>query len=283
MALCEKNIAERLGSVIVEERKKRGLSQKDLAQDICSQSMISSIEHGNYIPNVVLFMQLCNRLNIKFDDSFLKTALEINSNANFSTHVFELCKRHKYAEMIAYMDEEQVIDSLITIKDFQTYYYYYGCALYQVKRDALEAKRYFTTAALYNDTIKNKKPKSEVEILILNALGVVELQIGHTQKALDYFLIARKHLDLEQNKSENLNVINYQFGIALYNLADYEEALNVLLEGLDRVRKNESYFMLPEYALLIMNCYQKIGNNAEANRYKARYEVFSGMDEENGK
>lgn len=97
MTLCERNIAERLGSVIIDGRKRSGLSQKDLAQDICSQSMISSIEHGSYIPNVVLFMQLCNRLNIRFDDSFLKTALEITSNANFSTHVFELCKRHKYA------------------------------------------------------------------------------------------------------------------------------------------------------------------------------------------
>ncbi|KAA8433581.1 helix-turn-helix transcriptional regulator [Weissella paramesenteroides] len=255
-----------------------GLSQKELAQDICSQPMISSIEHGTYVPNVVLFMQLCDRLNINLDDSFLKTALKLNSNADFSNHVFELCKRHEYAKMIAYMDEEQVIDSLTSVNDFQTYYYYYGCALYQLKHDALGAKRYFNTAALYGDVIKNQCPESEVEILIFSAMGVIELQLGHPKKALDHFLIARKSLDLAQNKSENLNVINYQYGLALYNLTAYNQALSILLEGFDRVRKNESYFMLPEYALLIMNCHQKMGNSMEAGKYKMRYEVFSDMD-----
>ena len=61
--MYENDIQVRIGFLIKGTRKKLGISQRDLADGICSQPMISSIERGDYIPNAILFMQLCGRLN----------------------------------------------------------------------------------------------------------------------------------------------------------------------------------------------------------------------------
>ncbi|UQS82257.1 helix-turn-helix domain-containing protein [Bombilactobacillus folatiphilus] len=274
----ESEIEQRLGQLIKDQRCQLQMSQHELAEGICSQSMVSSIEHGSYIPNALLFLKLCHRLNIHLDDSFLKSELILNSSATFSKDIFALCKQHKYAEMLSYLNEESVLDSLNTTNDLQTYYYYYGCAIYQLKHSAVEAKRYFQIASLYShDQGKKRSKPAEVEILILNATAVVEMQLGHTQKALGQFTEARQNLDLSHNSSENLNVIDYQYGLALYKLEKYPDALAVLLAGYDRIRQIESYFMLPEYALMIMNCYQHLGNNTEVAKYKAHYDVFADV------
>ncbi|UQS83671.1 helix-turn-helix domain-containing protein [Bombilactobacillus thymidiniphilus] len=278
MLTHEDEIKQQIGLIISRGRQHAKISQHDLAEGICSQPMISSIERGTYIPNVVLFMKLCDRLNINLDNSFLKTELNLNSGSDFSNKIFELCKRHKYSEMISYMDEDVVLDNLSTNNDFQTYYYYYGCAIYQLKHDTINAKRYFKTALAFGPSSSSKKSVSEVEVLLLNAIAVVDLELGNIEKSLRYFSSARSNLHLVKNKSENLNVINYQYGLALYKLNKDYDALDVLLPGLNRVILLESYFMLPEYALMIMNCYQRLGNADEAKKYKARYDVYSDMD-----
>ncbi|RVU71152.1 MULTISPECIES: helix-turn-helix domain-containing protein [Lactobacillus] len=68
-------ISKKIGTTLKQERIKQHLSQKDLASGICSQGMISSIEHGEYIPNTAIFLALCNRLNLSIDQNFLKEKL----------------------------------------------------------------------------------------------------------------------------------------------------------------------------------------------------------------
>lgn len=267
------DIESRISLLIKSNRKKLAISQNELADGICSQPMISSIERGDYLPNAALFMQLCVRLNISLDDSFLKSELKIGSDS-LASEIFAFCKKHKYAEMISYMDQDSVIDQLKSDKDYQTYYYYYGCGVYQLYQDALSAKRYLKMAASYTLRDHSQIPKNEIELLLVNALGVVEAKIGNKESAYKYFELAHQNSSVIQSKSENLNVIDYQYGYALFLDDRFMEALNILLSGFDRVMHIESYFMLPEYALLIMNCYEKLGNESEANRYKAKFEVF---------
>lgn len=266
----------RISSLIKNNRQKLAMSQHELADGICSQPMISSIERGDYLPNAALFMKLCIRLNISLDQSFLSSELPIGS-AELSAKIFELCKKHQYSKMISYMDQPTVFDELDSDEDFQTYYYYYACGVYQLNRDVISVKRYLNMATAYMRHDRLLRPNTEIEMLIVNALGVIESRMGHLDLALSHFETVHSRLSLINNVSENLNVIDYQYGYALYLDGGYSEALNILLTGLDRVTELESYFMLPEYALLIMNCYEAVGNAVEANRYKAKFDVFNDL------
>ena len=59
----EELISQKLSKIIKQKRIKQKLSQKELAEGICSQGMISSIEHGDYIPNTAIFLAICDLNN----------------------------------------------------------------------------------------------------------------------------------------------------------------------------------------------------------------------------
>lgn len=277
MAMYETDIGVRIGALIKDARKKLSISQLDLASGICSQPMVSSIERGDYIPNAVLFMQLCGRLNISLDDSFLKEELKMGSR-NLSRQIFTFCKKHRYAEMIEFMDQPAVIDDLSSDEDYQIYYYYYGCGVYQLSQDAISAKQYLKMATMYSSHATNKVPQSEIEMLIVNALGVVEAKLGNMKTAYQYFDLAQNAAPIIQSNRENANVVGYQYGYALFLDERYQDALKELIQSFNRVMEIESYFMLPEHALLIMSCYEHLGNDAETNKYKAKFEVFKDLN-----
>lgn len=267
---------KRIGELVKSNRKKKRWTQSDLADGICSQAMISSIESGRDMPNVFLFYKLCEKLDVTLTSSFLKEILNFETSSNFSEQVFHLCKNHQYKEMIEYMDSSKILDKLESNRDFQTYYYYYACALYQTKGSLHEVERYLKIAVAC--TLKKPyTPKNQIEILLVNALGVVNVDFGFFEKSFDLFDIAyNAFLECKEN-SENLNVISYQYGVFLYKQERYLESLSVLLKGFDDVVKKETFFMLAEYSLLISKCYKHIGNNLDAKRYYDKYGVFLDM------
>lgn len=125
---------KRIGELIKSNRKKKKITQSQLAEGICSQSVISSIESGYDMPNVFLFYQICKKLDLPLTDSFIQEILGFDRSNKFAEHVFQLCKNHQYDEIIEYMDSSKILDDLESDRDFQTYYYYYACALYQTKK-----------------------------------------------------------------------------------------------------------------------------------------------------
>ncbi|MFT8870561.1 helix-turn-helix transcriptional regulator, partial [Liquorilactobacillus nagelii] len=48
-----------LGTSLKNIRQQQHLSQKDVARNICAQSMLSAIENGKYVPNAKLLINLC--------------------------------------------------------------------------------------------------------------------------------------------------------------------------------------------------------------------------------
>ncbi len=61
----------RLKNNVAEVRKKKGLSQADLAKLVgVSRNTISSIETGQYEPTAKLALLLCVALDMKFEELF---------------------------------------------------------------------------------------------------------------------------------------------------------------------------------------------------------------------
>lgn len=73
-----------LGSSIKKIRKEKHLSQKELANQICSQSMLSSIENDLYTPNALLLIKLCEKLSINLSEISLSDNFEISDTESFN-------------------------------------------------------------------------------------------------------------------------------------------------------------------------------------------------------
>ena len=53
-----------IADLIKRYRKRRGMSQKELAQGICAQGIISRIERGEMVPSTDIFFGLIKKLEI---------------------------------------------------------------------------------------------------------------------------------------------------------------------------------------------------------------------------
>lgn len=255
----ERLVSKKISETIKQARIKQNISQKALAEDICSQGMISSIEHGDYIPNTAIFLAICSKLNLSVDKSFLKEKLNFSNNIKLSDTAFKLCKEHQYTELIKYLDQQNIIASLNTNLDFQIYYYYYGCSVYQISHDLLACKHYFKIALTYSMNSNYLQPRTPIELLLLNSLGVSYAELKRDNKADMLFKTVNKFYSKCQNAdSENLNVIQYQQASIYFEQEKYQLALDLLLSGLTRLNRLNSTFMLSNYSSKILECYGQL-------------------------
>ncbi|WP_054725439.1 helix-turn-helix domain-containing protein [Paucilactobacillus hokkaidonensis] len=116
-------------------RKNKGLSQKQLAQGICTQATISLIEKNNKVPGMTILAQLCARLGI----SLAQILVDENQ---VLTDVFTTIDR-----LILQKQYDAATDQLnnIGIKqlqsryDKQRYYYFLGMLQLEQNKDYDEA------------------------------------------------------------------------------------------------------------------------------------------------
>ena len=64
-----------IGASIKKLRESRGLSQDELAKDICDRTTITKLENGSSkIPSFIFILQICDKLNVTLDE-FINIAL----------------------------------------------------------------------------------------------------------------------------------------------------------------------------------------------------------------
>lgn len=68
LAPTDYEIVRRQGRRIVELRRDRGLTQSQLAKDICTQAALSNYEHGIRQLPILVAMRIADRLGVPIDE-----------------------------------------------------------------------------------------------------------------------------------------------------------------------------------------------------------------------
>ncbi|BDZ30830.1 helix-turn-helix transcriptional regulator [Lactiplantibacillus sp. WILCCON 0030] len=248
-----------LGNRLAQARKQNRLSQKQLSQGICSQSMISSLEQGNYVPNVILLSKLCQRLHLSMDHLVLKDYPTIDHLAGFNQKIKQLCNDHRYPQMLDYLSQTSITDTIYRDEDNQTYYYYYGIAAYQVTQNARTGLRYLNLAL--NETFtRHQSMITPNELLILTAIAFLTCRSHQTEAGLSEF---ETHLNRVRQQrvtktSENTNILFYQYGLSCYEAGQYQLAANVIAEGIKWTTDHDSHYMLADLFFLLAKVHQAL-------------------------
>ncbi|GAD16002.1 helix-turn-helix domain-containing protein [Lentilactobacillus otakiensis DSM 19908 = JCM 15040] len=89
------------GSLIRNARKNKGMSQVQLADGICTQATISSIENQNACTSVEILFAICKKLDVKITD--------VTKNTRYGDKVFsyieEDMRNHLYADANKHIDQ----------------------------------------------------------------------------------------------------------------------------------------------------------------------------------
>ncbi|WP_099974945.1 helix-turn-helix domain-containing protein [Lactobacillus terrae] len=274
----EDKIAVSPGQRIASERKLNNLSQKQLAEDICSQSMISSIEKGIYVPNAILLSRLCMRLNISMDNAVLSSYLEIGDMEGFNEKIKSLCNNHDYYGMLKYLDDSKIIDQLYKNQDFQTYYYYYAVATYQYLNDQHESLRLLNLAYQYTYS-KGQKSFIPNEILILSVIAYIKVQSNDVTSGFKDFETVLKIVENNRFSSynENINILYYLYGVCLYETKQYRKSIKILNEGINWTTLHSSYYMLSDLFLALSKSYNSLDNKSEAQEAISKSETIEDV------
>ena len=223
-----------IGQVLKEFRKEHGMTQKDLSQGICSQSVLSRIENDEEIPNIIVIQQLCHRLGITIDQLMLDFLPEELFLRKYFNKMFMYLRVGKYLEIrttLDYLDERQITH---LDKDRQLACFFKGVCAYFIDGDphtALdqmnEAQGYYNQSfELFQTMMADYSERSELSNLFVNygtflvkqerfdlAEKVVDIGLKWNRQQCSYYklkeLVELKILMLEA-RDDLHTVINYR-------------------------------------------------------------------------
>lgn len=260
-----------LGSVLKELRKEKGLTQKELADGICAQSMLSAIENDVYVPNANLLINLANRLGVDLGEISLATNFAISDKADFNETIDELCNQHQYQQMLEFLHKPEVLDNLQNAKQMQAYYYYLGVA--QLQTNAVdEAVRSFKLSLteinhLHLDTISR---------LAYLAIGYIYSLKNKRTAAVDNIDLAFRNWD-DYSYDENQNILYYLASLIYFKLNDYQNSTAYLVDGITFIAKHNSHYMLANCYFLMARLAQEAHDDDERLEAYRRKDLFSEL------
>lgn len=264
-----------IGNLIIKRRKQLGLTQRELAKNICTQSTISKIEKGNLVPNSQLLKEFANRLEVSisyfyseeyFTDNDKKTdelIKDIRSAIN---------KTENESAMKIIRENENFIDSLTNnnhvhfFKMTKAYLDYY---LFNKKDNAIKDLKSLLDGGQLNDNLN-------VEILCL--LGIIYYENKHYVEASKNFEQALE-LSTEETPFEIKIRILYNHALNLESLSQDRKALEYTIEGIELLIENQSMYNLGYFYSFKGYLLNKFNDLDEAIKaYETATVLFSVLD-----
>ncbi|MCM3666371.1 helix-turn-helix transcriptional regulator [Mesobacillus subterraneus] len=260
-----------LGQSIYSIRITLGISQKELAEGICSQSQISKIENGEISPYIHTLIKLSERLGVNsnyFINQISKEHYEFIVQTK--DEIRKMIKEKDYKEVKRLINKLEKHPSFQNIEEKQFIYWHRGISDYYLNDDASNAIKILNNALKLKESIQ----ATAQDIQIINSIGIIYGEMEDWENARNSFLnaadIFRKSLYPMDYKI--LVRINYNLSKVIFKLKENANALQVVNKGLNLAIENDSSYLFGELLYqkgLILNELGKI-NDSIRNLEQAR-------------
>ena len=239
-----------------EIRIKRSMTQKDLAEGICSQAMVSKIEKNDLVPDINTVLQFADKLGVDIKELIGE---ESQSQSKLSTNeISELLEKREYFELEQllqkqgilnkdlksltpmeiwlrtiilysnYREKDQAISMLTDLKNSEIKDYNQRVRISNTLASfLLDSSRYIEAEAILNELQEELIDFSSIDTEIASnyfyTTSLVKINLGknleakdNAQRAINNTLSANSNIHLEDYYSLLANVY--------YNLEDYPNA-----------------------------------------------------------
>lgn len=166
----------------IEMRKRKGLTQNELAEGICTQATLSRFENNGQIPNLKTLIQLCNRLGLNLVELFPKVGAEHSETIekmNEAEFFLITSEYGQVAELLEAIDSKELEELDLCLR----YHYLEGFLRFYQNRPVIDSLFIFEQILLKQET-----PKSEIfRLLAYTGIGMVYAREKDQPKAEFYF------------------------------------------------------------------------------------------------
>lgn len=235
-----------LGMTLKQVRQQRQLTQREVAQNICAQSMLSAIENDRYMPNAALLMRLCERLAISLNEISLAQNFKVGPQVTLNQRVEELCNQHQYAELQAFLKQDDVVAAIDSDEQTQAYYYYLGVTDVQLgpNLDAADQNFRLSLASAVGGRATTLTRIAQVSLALVR---------GRQQRQTEaQKLVTTALADLTTSPYEkNLNILFYLAALFDFEAQRDHAAMQRLVAGIQFATDHNSHYLLAnDYHLL---------------------------------
>lgn len=229
----------KIGEEMKKKRLKKGLTQKEVAENICTQATISNLENGGKVPTVSILFKLAERLNIEFSTIYNYTVDNDEVYNQLFEEVKELCSKVKHRKAYELLKSNIEFEKIETAYETRLYYYFIGITGLMGQESPMNAVYYF------NQILANQSDRNIdiFDVLAMNGIGIAYSLQDEDEKALTYF---EKSLDQLDELFSLIDTINDSPEIAktYYNSAkfyskigEYSKAVNLCSLGIELLNK----------------------------------------------
>lgn len=259
-----------IGNLIHTRRKEMGLTQKDLADGICAQALVSKIENGEHVPKLAILSKLERRLN--FEKGELNS-LHLNSDSakevqQLIDNIRSYLPKRDYKTINLLLDNNIELINRVSNLDKQVFFSWMKATVtFQLFNNSDQALEAF-----------NKLPLDEVNdplaIEIINSKGSILYQQGDFDQALQVFENGINRLnDLINYDIQAKILLNY--ALTLEEFGKDKKALYYITLGIELLVENNSLYLLADFHHNKGHLFYKIGDFEEAiNNFEFALNLF---------
>ena len=248
-----------LGFEISKLRAEMGMSQKELAKDICTQSTISRIEAGEVYPAIDTLLKIALKLQVPveyfIEMLFHKNVLESESIIKeIELHL----KEHSYKKVVSIIKKNKIDRDNIWLNFYlefilQTANYY--LKVIDSEECIVGLKK------ILNFSNQTTIQFRFLHIKINNTIANIYSDIGERQKSLFYYnkiLKDQIHKSYSDNRMyETIITVLFNKCKVLYDINDYDAALETANQGIQKSREGSFMFLLGQLLYYKGQCLEK--------------------------
>ncbi len=259
---------KQLGAMIKDLRKKVGLTQKELAEGICTQAQISNIENGELNISSIMLYNLCKKMGVEMDYFFdLSSTPKDDRIVSVKDLIRKLIRKRDYHSIAYIISKEKESPEFKSVEDKQFFLWHEAiCDYYIEKKADLAISKLEDAIHLTNQQGDNF---TEREIEVLNSIAIILTEEQKNEEALIKFKEALQHIDLLSHTSEPSIKVRVLYGLSkcLTDMKKFKESLHYSKLGKQICIENQSLYLLGEFLYQIGRNYISLSNNKMGTDY----------------
>ncbi|SDY17602.1 helix-turn-helix domain-containing protein [Thermoactinomyces sp. DSM 45892] len=263
-----------VGDNIKQLRKTFGLSQKELAEGICTQAQISKIENGSIYPLSTTLYLISRKLGV--DVNYFFDICE-TPRLDYAQEVILLIQEYKrkrdYEKIYRIVKAEKTNPVFQTLRNKQFLVWHEGICLYYLKKNSEECLRLLKQSL--DMTLSAIVSLREIEIL--NSIAIIHCEEKNFVGANKYFEKAIKHYEVLPYKNDASIIIRiyYNYAKSLSITSEYEKSIDYCNRGIRLCRSNETLYSLGELMYHLGYNWLNLGHQVKAIQYmKESIQIF---------
>ncbi|TFB25120.1 XRE family transcriptional regulator [Filobacillus milosensis] len=265
---------ENFNKVLKQARLDANMTQKELAEGVCTQAQISKLERGDEFPSSITLYLISKKLGVDAEYFFRQIESDRVEYIDDVKNIVRKYKRDKNYQKINNLVRSQLNTPLAKEnKDFyQFLLWHLGICAFYLEDDKHKALKFLTRSLSMRDRVLDK----EREVAILNSIAIILNEKENYQfslKVFDRALEKVKKLPIIKDFTIEIRLLFGASKSAL-NLWKINQALDYSQKGINICKQYETFYLLGELYYQKARCLKRINDEESAVFFRKSIQTF---------